>query len=306
MCPRYFFAALPLLLFVAGCDSADPTPVRPSPTPSRVALSVFPTSVLRSGSSVTLTARVTDDAGSNVTDTAVAFATSTGELSAASASTGSAGMATVTLTASEPARVTATAGGARAEVDLEAVAPFSVRVSPRGTVGVGATVDVPVEVQLNRSVADPPRPAAVTIDCGTGGGTQDVTVTLVGRCTFANTGSYTVRASARAANGWTVTDSTDVSIANPTTPAVTFLVTVSSTHVGGREWRIGVNATAPMRQVHIQFGEHESSTTIDPDGSRTFVASSHVYPAMGTYTATVRAEPVNGTPVTQTITIDVE
>ena len=92
------------LVAVTACDDADTVPVQPSRTASALTLTAFPTTVLRSGSDVRVTARVTDGQGALIEGTSVTFTSSSGSLNPPSATTSSSGTASVTLSASDHAR----------------------------------------------------------------------------------------------------------------------------------------------------------------------------------------------------------
>lgn len=287
-------------LIATGCDDADAVATtRPSPTPSRVSLTAFPTTVLRSGSDVTITARITDDLGGNIEGTPVTFSTTNGSLSTTTALTSSLGSAIVTLSASDAARVTANATGLSSDVEVAAMSPFAVSLSrPSQVFMEGATFDV--DVIANRDAINPPGPSGVTLNCGFGD-TVDVTATRSTRCVFPSAGEFNVVATARAANGWTTTDSARVTAVSRTAPpsssAGAITVTPSEITRGDdyAEWRFLVSSSVPMNRVEFDFGDYvdippgtdrSKGTKTDkvPDGDKLSAAAQFLYrpTALGT------------------------
>ena len=250
-------------LLVTGCEDPDSGPTtRPSPTASRVMLTAFPTTVLRSGSDVTVTARVTSDLGANVEGTPVTFSTTAGTLSTTSALTSSLGSASVTLSGGDPARVTATASGVSNDIEIGATAPFAVTVAtPSQVFTDGATFGV--DVTPNRDAVNPPGPVALTLNCGVGD-TVDVTIDRSRRCVFPSAGEFTVQAAGRAANGWTTTDSVRVTATSRTSPppssssgALSLSAVEIGSGVGYAEWRFTATASAPMNSFEFAFGDYK-------------------------------------------------
>ena len=300
--------ALVLALVAApACDDADTVPVQPSRIASALTLTAFPTTVLRSGSDVRVTVRVTDGQGGLVEGTAVTFTSTSGSLSTSSASTSSNGAADVTLSASDATRVTASLPtGASAALDLPAVAPFTLTLDRPSTVLVAGTT-FGVQITPNASVVNPPAPTAVTINCGFGSAV-DVTATRTHRCEFPSAGDFTVEAAARTANGWTLSERAQVtavvSATSPVPPSPsTSTLSVSVAIVGGNERRITATAQVPIREFRFIFDDRTPPIPQPPgppaetkrfDGPGSFTASAQYIYANGDYKATVRAEPVSG------------
>ena len=271
------------VVVVTGCDDADSIPVQPSRTASALTLSAFPTTVLRSGSDVRVTARVTDEHGGLIEGTTVNFSTTSGTLTPSAATTSSSGTASATLSASDVARVTASlASGASAAIDLPAVAPFTIAIDRPSTVPVaGATFTV--QVTPNGGVVSPPGPALVTINCGFGS-TVDVTASRSHQCVFPSAGDFTVEAAAGAANGWTtservqVTATTSPSSPSPTNPsaAVSLVAVEIGRQTGRAEWRLSATATVPMARFEFDFGDGAKATKTG-EGNGLSAAEQHLY-----------------------------
>jgi adhesin/invasin len=301
-----------LAAFAAGCDDADTVPTAaPSPVASQIAVTTFPSYVLRSGSTATITARVTSSNGNSLANVPVTFSTTAGTLSAASAVTSDAGSATVTLEGTDAAVVTADASGARGEVSIEGRAPYAIRlISPSTVFTDGASFQVAVD--QNISVVNPPSPSAVTLDCGTG---NPVTITGTRQlvCTYPSAGTYTVRANATAANGWTLTEASTVqatarggSSTTPPTSNVTPTVTLNASQANGREWRFTATSNVEMERFVFDFGEGDSSATRIAEGTRMTATEQHLYTAAGQKTVRVTAAPADRRPeVSATTTITV-
>ncbi len=232
----------------------------------------------------------------------------------------------MTLSASDAARVTANAAGLSGDVDIGALSPFSVSLSRPSQVFVdGATFDV--DVLTNRDAINPPGPTAVTLHCGFGG-TVDITATRSTRCVFPSAGEFTVAATARAANGWTTTDSARVTAVSRTgappsssTGTLTLTVLQISRGSGFAEWRLTATSNVAMENVEFDFGD-QAKETRTPDGDRTSASVQHVFrPASAddelpndpgvtkTYTVTVRAALREGRPpvtAAQQLTVTVD
>ena len=271
------------VVVVTGCDDADSIPVQPSRTASALTLSAFPTTVLRSGSDVQVSARVTDAQGGLIEGTAVTFTTSSGALSTSSATTSSSGTATATLSANDAARVTASLpSGASAAIDLPAVSPFTVTIDRPSTVlAAGATFTV--QVTPNSGVVSPPAPAVVTINCGFGS-TVDITATRSHQCVFPSAGDFTVQATAQTANGWTTSESVRVSATSsgtPSSPSPTATVSVTGIELGRNDgsswWRFTATSTVSMRQFEFDFGDGNSGTKLTDTTNLTTATEQHIY-----------------------------
>ena len=300
------------LLAVAACDDADTVPVQPSKTASSVTLTAFPTTVLRSGSDVRITARVTDDQGALIEGSALTFTTTSGSLSPSSATTSSSGTTSVTLSASDAAHVTASLStGATAAIDLPAVVPFTLTLDRPSTILVdGATFGV--QITPNSAVVNPPAPSALTFNCGFGSAV-DVTATRSHRCVFPSAGDFMVEAAARTANGWTLTERAQVTAVTSGTSVPpsgsTGTLTLSVTNVTSREMRITATSTVLIREFRFIFEGREDgpAATHRFDGPGGFSASAqHRYPdpPPQSYTARVSAEPADRSPaITADITV---
>jgi hypothetical protein len=302
---RKFLVLALFVLPIVACDDPDLVPVRPSPVAAQVTLSAFPTALLASGSEVRVTVRVTTTSGANF-EGRLTLATTAGTLDRTEAQTDASGQVTVILTSSEAATVTATVNGMTGSVAIPAVPPFTVAVqAPAGEVPVGA-VDLPIVVTRTPGFVNPPLPASVTVDCGTGSALVDVTTLSAARCTFPSQARYTVTAFARASTGWTTTDRVTLTVVHPAAPVGPLSLALSTSHVGGTEWRIRASAGTPMRSFYFDFGDGFDSRQ-EFSGGRLEASAQHVF-AQRTepYTVRVTAQPADGrASVSQTVCLDV-
>lgn len=208
-----------LSILVAACDDADTAPVRPSPVAARVTpLSSYPTGLLRSGSSVSLSARVTDASGTNIVGGVVNWRTTAGTLSATSTTTDTAGLTSVTLNGREPATVTASVAGLPdMSLDVPAVDPFSVSLLVQTTNPLtNAPVSMTVTTPTTREVPNAPAPTSVIVECGNG----DSIVPGIGgvvSCRYADAGPYVATGRATG-SGFTANTTASIVVSAPPSP----------------------------------------------------------------------------------------
>ena len=208
-----------LSILVAACDDADTPPMRPSPVAARVTpLSSYPTGLLRTGSSVTVSARVTDAGGTNIVGGVVNWRTTAGTLSAPATTTDTAGLTSVTLNGREAATVTASiAGLPDLSIDLPAVDPFSVALLVQTTNPLtNAPVSMTVSTPTTREVPNAPAPTSAIVECGNG----DSVVPGIGgvvSCRYPDAGPYVVTARA-SGGGFTAHTTASIVVAAPPPP----------------------------------------------------------------------------------------
>lgn len=109
---------------------------------ARLALTASPQSLPGTGGSTTILARVEDAQGNGIAGISVSFTASRGTLSQASAVSNAEGIASTTLTTTQEATVTASAGGATAGL----TGTVTVTVKPRTTVAISAPASAVVGV----------------------------------------------------------------------------------------------------------------------------------------------------------------
>ena len=248
-----------------------------------------PAVVSSTGSTVTITASVSDVDGNTLPGVPVSFSTTTGTLGATLVNSNAAGVAATTLTTSSVATVTATAGTRTATVavavnDAPTMTVIPTTTSP--TVGQATTFTVAVTAGTNRITS-----AAIDF----GDGTSLSLGTLTGSTTVSHVygaaGSYTVIGTATDSSGEQVSVSTvvtvgaqiplNVTLTGPTTnPTVNTPVSFTATATASS------SAVAILR-FEWSFGDGTSVNT--SSGS-----TSHVYSSAGLKTVQVTAVAVDG------------
>lgn len=288
--------AIGVLVFAAACGDDDP-PAPTAPAVSRairIALSSYPTSVLLSGSSVQITARVTNDRGEAVAQAPISFTSESGTFDAATTLTSNIGYATVTFTGDRATTIVASAGGTQSEHQIEAIAPYALRMSA-STDGVTNIADVTLSAIPNVLVVNPPAPARMTVDCGdsvlhdmpTSGPPRAF------RCSFSSAGDHTIYGDAVASNGWSLRETVRARVGPPTAEQ-TLSISVTPGAQGPSYIEVGFAAnTAGMAFQHIawDFGDGAGANSDR-------VNESHIYRAVGTYTVRVTGFPATGASVT--------
>jgi len=221
--------------------------------------------VLTTGSAAQVTVVVSSPSGQRVPGARVSFSVSNGTIEPREQTTDQSGMASASVTASSSTTVTVRVDDRTQQITLPAVPAFSVSLigeSPAYADRWGLTVNV----APNRDVVASPQPARVVIDCGTG--SQTTMPEFIGTsgltCVFGQPGDYTVRASAIAANGWTVQQTMRVSAGlrpgppvAPVPPVPVGFLTLDATEVTRgttyAEWRF--NANTNSRVTTWDFGD---------------------------------------------------
>lgn len=170
---------------------------------------------------MTITGRLTNAAGAGVAGQTVQFSTTAGSLSNSLPTTSAAGEATVTLTTSSSATVLASSAGLNGSVNVEAVAPFTVRVEPKYSVAiVNEDDDVSVIVTQGTGFPDIPTPNTVVLTCGNG-----TTYTFSGSdhapCRYGEKGVFEVTAVARATTGYSATGRSTITVEGIPAPTLT-------------------------------------------------------------------------------------
>jgi hypothetical protein len=307
---------LVLSLLVTACDDVDTAPMAPSLVASRVSpLTAYPAGVLRTGSSVSVAARVTDASGTNIVGGVVTWRTTAGALSSTSTTTDVAGITSVTLTGREAATVTATiAGLPEMSIDVPAVNPFHVALQVQTTNPTTTTpVSLAITTPTTREVPGAPSPTSVLVECGNG---DQVTPGPGGvvSCRYPEAGRYVATGRA-SANGFT-TDATAsfVVVAPPPPPAPPapppvvpgLALTATELHrsTSSATWRFRVTAVGGERIGNLEwFLDYISAP---PGNPATLVDDEDfvdvTYLARGTKEVTVTGN-VGGTTVRASVTI---
>ena len=265
----------------------------------RISVSATPNTVPLTGGTSTISATVTDTAGSALRDLAVTFTTTAGTLTTAVATTDASGIATTTLTTNREATVTASAGaGATAGTNTGTVV---VKVNTVGTVAVTATpspgvVGLPtsISVTLTASATGSPFQRTV-IDFGDGvSRTEGGTSTTVPH-TYTRAGTYVIRATAFDQLGDSTSSTVSLIVASAPRPTVSISATGNPT--AGQVTTFNVNVTAAaggaaIEDVSVNFGD--GSPVVGLGASTGNQQVPHTYQTAGEYRATVDAKDVNG------------
>jgi hypothetical protein len=249
-----------LSLLVTACDDTDRAPSAPTLVAARVSpLTAYPTGLLRTGSSVSVAARVTDASGTNIVGGVVTWRTTAGTLSATSTTTDVAGITSVTLTGREAATVTgAIAGLPEMSINIPAVDPFTVALQVQTTNPTTTTpVSLAITTPTTREVPGAPAPTSISVECGNGGDLVTPGPGGVVACRYPEPGRYV--ATGRASAGGFTTDATASFLvvapppppAPPSPPPVVPGLTLTATELhrsaSSATWRFRVTAVGGER-----------------------------------------------------------
>lgn len=295
--------AVLISVLLSGCGSNETTSPSPTPTPtptptppppagpSRLDLTASPTRLLLSGSTVTVTGRLTDTAGAPLAGRTVTLATTAGTLSASSAVTDSNGSISVTLTGSASATVrgSSTVDGS---VDVPAVAPFTLGLDSKYSVVIpNDPVDMFITVTPVQGIPNPPSPSTVTLACGNGQ-TESLGDRRTATCTYRQKDSYVATVTATAANGFSTSASTRIT-AEPK-PVIVSLSAREVAHGGGGtevEMEFVVVGAPNGAVCSWEFGEGSTTTG---SCNQNFVYSTADVDDGDDVTVTVLMDPRNG------------
>jgi hypothetical protein len=251
----------------------------------RVIVSANPQTLPPGGGTSTISARVEDVSGTALPGVPVTFTTDNGTVNPPTATTDSSGVATTSLNAPRTAKVTASVAGKTADV--------TVSLSPR----TGITISGPT-TQIAAGL-----PATFTVGVGTTANIQNVTVdfgdgrqTSLGAIsgsttiqhTYNDAGTFTVRATATDASGFTEQVATSVTILPAQPPAVT--ITGPQTARVNESVLFTATVTGAILRYEWDFGEGANPRTATTSGNRatttynttgTKVVNVHVVQAIG-------------------------
>jgi hypothetical protein len=295
----------------AGCayhNPAQPTETITDPSvPVQVTLGASPGSGAQAGTA-TVTARVQNANGAALPNVIVTFATTRGSISPTQVATGANGIAAATLSASDTADVTASAGALSAHTLVASATPPTstptptlpvsfLNVSGSGTTGVALTVS-------SSAIG-----ATWIWSFGDGAVEQSTGFTI--SHTYGRAGTYTATVSSSSASASSAT----VAVADPTpppvTPAPTLGVTLTCTPAAHNSTSPPPSGTTPTAcNVSLTYGgtalpgnqvtgvtwDWGDGTVATADNVSTGPVKTHIYTIAGTYTvfATVTANTVDG------------
>lgn len=237
----------------------------------RVLVSASPQTLGPAGGSSQITARVEDTSGAGLVGVPVTFSTNAGQLSATSVATDDSGVARTTLTTTRESTVTANVAGKTAEITVGLNPRTGLTLTaPTTSISAGQPASFTVGVAGTANVRN------VTIDFGDG---RDVELGAISgsttvQHTYTAEGTYTVRAIATEASGFTEQVSTSVTVlpaqppgviitaSNPS-PTVNQIITLTATVSG---------ATSTIQQYRWDFGDGTTAVTTGPQVTKSYAA----------------------------------
>ena len=241
------------------------------------------------GGSSTITARVEDVSGTGLSGVPVTFTTDTGTVSPATVNTDALGTAQTVLNTSQKSTVTASVAGKTATVTVGLNPRTGVTLAgPTTPVNAGQPATFTVGVGSTANVRD------VTIDFGDG--TSQSLGAISGSTTIQHTyqteGTYSVRATATEASGFTEQVSTSITILPGQPPAI--IITASNNNPTIGETVIFTatvsGATSTILRYEWDFGDGAIPRTAQTTGNRATAS----YTTLGTKVITVRVVQASG------------
>ncbi len=256
----------------------------------RIVLTGTPQQLPAAGGTVALSARVEDISGNGLGGIEVSFATTAGTVSPPSAVTDDFGVARSSLTTTQAADVTASAGG-KASTE-----PFKVTLAARTGITITPPSAAPtagLSASFGVSVSSTSNVVNVTMDWGDGSSTSLGAIsgsTNVSHI-YVRAGTYTATATAMDAAGTRESVSTTVTVLEAAAVSVTVTASPSTPSVG-QAVTFTATATPPagtsITSYSWSFGDGTGTTTSGP-------SAGHVYTTSGTLTITVTASTNVGT-----------
>ena len=238
----------------------------------RVIVTATPQTLGPAGGTAEVAARVEDVTGQGLVGVPVNFVADAGQLGSSTATTDESGVARTTLTTSRPTKVTANVGGKTAEVTVGLNPRTGISITaPTTTVSAGLPATFTVNVATGTGAANV---RDVTVDFGDG--TQQSLGAISGQTTVQHTyntpGTYTVRATATEASGFSEQVSTSVTILPAQPPGVTItasdstpnrnqIITLTATVSG---------ATSTIQQYQWDFGDGTTAVTTGPQITKSY------------------------------------
>lgn len=252
----------------------------------RVLVTASPQTLGPAGGAAVIAARVEDVSGAGLAGIPVSFTADNGSLSASTATTDNTGVATTTLNTSRPTIVTVNVAGKTATVTVGLNPRTGIMLTgPANAVSAGLPATFTVSVGATANVQD------VTIDYGDGvrQSLGAVSGTTTVSHTYNTPGTFTVRATATEASGFTEQVSTSVTIlpgqppgviiqVSDPTPNINQIITFTANVTG---------ATSTIQRFEWDFGDGTRATTTGPQITKAYgspgtkVVSVTVVPAVG-------------------------
>jgi hypothetical protein len=233
----------------------------------RVLLTAAPQTLGPSGGSTEITARVEDTSGRGIVSVPVNFTSTAGTLSAASAVTDENGLARVTLSTTRQAEITANVAGKTATVTVGLNPRTGVTItSPTSQVAAGQPATFTIAVSADANIRD--------VNLSWGDGSSQSLGALSGSTTvshiYLDSGTFTVRATAVDASGFSESVSSSISVLPAQPPAVTVIANNSSPIVGESVILTATvsGATSTILRYEWDFGSGAIPATAVTSGNR--------------------------------------
>jgi hypothetical protein len=259
----------------------------------RVVLTASTTQVPITGGTIALTANVTDAATNPLPGAPVAFTTTAGNFSVATAITDGDGNARTTLTTNQAATVTATVGGKTSnQISITTLNQPTISITlPSAPVTAGN----PATITINTTVPTGTAVANVTVDWGDGSPLQNlgapsgaISVTHV----YSRAGLYAITATVRDTNNQTSSVSTSINIVDR--GPLTVSLSASDTNPSQSQ-SVRFTATAsqsgqtqPIVRASFDFGDGIGRTVDGPE-------TTHAYESIGRKVVSVTVTIADGT-----------
>jgi PKD domain-containing protein len=255
----------------------------------RLIVSATPQTLPPSGGTTTILARVEDVAGSGVPGVAVSFTTDTAALSSSSATTDQTGTASITALITRTAKVTANVAGKTAEVTINLNPRTGITLAgPTTPVSAGVPATFTVGVAATANIRD------VTISFGDGASQSlgAISGSTSIQHTYTQENTYTVRATATEASGFTEQVSTSITILPGQPPAVTITASNNSPSVG--ETVIFTATVSGATSTILRYEWNFGRAAVPPTASTTGNRATASYLSTGTSIITVRVIQASG------------
>ena len=249
----------------------------------RVILSANPQTLAPGGGNSTISALVQDVSGAGLAGVPVTFTTDNGSLNPATAITDASGVATTTLNTPRPAKVTANVAGKTADVSVGLNPRTGIAITaPSSQVSAGQPATFTIGVAATANIQN------VTVDFGDG--RQQSLGAISGSTTVQHTytaeGTYTVRATAVDASGFSEQVSTAMTVLPGQPPSV--IITASNNNPSVGETVIftatASGATSTIVRYEWDFGTDAQPRTASTTGNRATAS----YATTGSKVITVR------------------
>jgi hypothetical protein len=256
----------------------------------RVIVTANPQTLGASGGTAEISARVEDVSGLPVVGVGVTFATSSGQISPNPAISDSNGIARATLTTTREANVTATVAGKTSE-------QLTVGLNPRTGIGITPPTNTPAAGQpavFTVNVSAEANIRNVVVDWGDGTSTTlgALSASTPVSHTYLDAGTFSVRATATDASGFTETVATVVTILPSQPPGVTVRASNNNPVVNEDVILTATvtGATSTIIRYEWNFGSGSNSPPITTSGPQATTS----WATIGSKTISVRAVQATG------------